>query len=163
VGGQRIADADFVAPVARTEERVDALQRATSNRVGRRRLTVPLRSFQSSQQNGAVDFAHRKPAVCLLSPGRRQCSVKRQCTADDPSPGHRRRDFVDGNFIDTTVAADQQVTFEGRVDTKGNTDPTDDTNVNFDVIVGQTSYGVLLIPRISLRDGNLIIGDSGHI
>jgi PEP-CTERM motif len=71
---------------------------------------------------------------------------------------------IDGNFIDTTVAADQQVTFEGRVDTKGNTDPTDDTNVNFDVIVGQTSAGVLLISGESaLRDENLIIGDSGII
>src|SRR5262249_4931404 len=71
---------------------------------------------------------------------------------------------IDGNFIDPTVAADQQVTFEGRVDTKGNADPTDDTNVNFDVIVGQTSYGVLLISGESaLRDGNLIIGDMGHV
>lgn len=71
---------------------------------------------------------------------------------------------VDGNFIDPTIAADQQVNFEGRLDTKGNIDPTDDTNVNFDVIVGQTSFGVLLISGESaLRDGNLIIGDSGQV
>ena len=71
---------------------------------------------------------------------------------------------VDGNFIDPTIASDQQVNFEGRLDTKGNIDPTDDTNVNFDVIVGQTSFGVLLISGESaLRDENLIIGDSGPV
>jgi T5SS/PEP-CTERM-associated repeat protein len=66
---------------------------------------------------------------------------------------------VDGNFIDTTVAADKQVTFEGRVDTLGTPDPADDTNTNFDIIVGVNSYGVLLISGESaLRDQTLIIG-----
>ena len=40
--------------------------------------------------------------------------------------------------------------------------PVDDTNVNFSIIVGRTSFGELIINQSQLRDMDLVIGDSGH-
>ncbi|MGD9634461.1 MAG: dockerin type I domain-containing protein [Pirellulales bacterium] len=57
-----------------------------------------------------------------------------------------------------------QTNFEGRPDTKGTATTADDDNLNFDVYVGRTSYGLLTINGgTQLRDMNLIIGDSGTV
>src|SRR5438874_1348548 len=53
---------------------------------------------------------------------------------------------TDGNFVNPFEAANHQTYFEGRhTDGANAADPTDDTNVNFDVKVGITSSGTLLI------------------
>jgi T5SS/PEP-CTERM-associated repeat protein len=63
-------------------------------------------------------------------------------------------------------AVGHQTFFEGRhTDGADPTITTDDTNVNFDIIVGKTSYGALDISgeNTSLRDQDLIIGDQGTL
>ncbi|HVT30664.1 MAG TPA: dockerin type I domain-containing protein, partial [Lacipirellulaceae bacterium] len=71
----------------------------------------------------------------------------------------------DGNTIDSFESQTHQTFFEGRhTDGADPNDPADDTNVNFNVMVGTTSYGSLLISGESaLRDENLYIGGQGTI
>ena len=55
----------------------------------------------------------------------------------------------------------KQIEYEGRpVDLTGT---VNDTNINFDIIVGRTSFGELKIDASTLRDQNLIIGDQAMI
>ena len=68
---------------------------------------------------------------------------------------------TDGNFVNPFELPDHQTYYEGRHDDAG-PGTADDFNVNFNIIVGQTSSGTLLISGESaLRDMNLVIGDSG--
>ncbi len=69
----------------------------------------------------------------------------------------------DGNFVNPFEDPDKQTYFEGRHLDNNVADLTDDTNENIDeIIVGQSSYGVLLISGESaLRDQALTIGASG--
>jgi hypothetical protein len=71
----------------------------------------------------------------------------------------------DGNTFNQLQLPNQQTQWEGsQVTVIGGVvqDPANYTNVNYDVIVGQNAYGVLLIDGESaLRDQDLIIGDSG--
>ena len=72
---------------------------------------------------------------------------------------------VDGNFFDP-FAPDPpgQIFYEGIVDIMTPADPLDDTNRNVSVVVGQTSFGTVLISGESaLRDLDLIIGDIGTL
>jgi T5SS/PEP-CTERM-associated repeat protein len=128
---------------------------------------IPLRPVQriAAKWCGAILLGAVALAACSRQAVASVLTNGNVLPADNPfTPGIDEGIPIDGNFIDTTVGADKQITFEGSVDTKGDADPTNDTNVNFDVIVGQTSYGVLLISGESaLRDENLIIGDSGKI
>lgn len=67
-----------------------------------------------------------------------------------------------GNNFQTSELVNKQTFFEGRHLDNNLADPNDDTNVNFDVLVGITSYGALNINSGSaLRDQTLTIGDSG--
>ncbi|MCI0491971.1 MAG: hypothetical protein L0Z07_03425 [Planctomycetes bacterium] len=68
---------------------------------------------------------------------------------------------IDGNFVNPFEAPDQQTFFEGIHD---ESDPLNPTNVNMDIIVGQTSIGQVLISGESaLRFNTLVIGDSGVV
>ena len=72
---------------------------------------------------------------------------------------------VDGNFIDLFVPDPPgQIFYEGIVDIMNAANPFDDTNRNVGVLVGQTSFGVVLVSGESaLRDLDLIIGDIGTL
>jgi hypothetical protein len=72
---------------------------------------------------------------------------------------------TDGNFVNPFEAVDHQTFFEGRhTDGTDPSDIADDTNINFDVTVGITSSGTLLISGESaLRDLHLFIGDKGMV
>src|SRR5436305_6026874 len=77
---------------------------------------------------------------------------------------------TDGNFVNPfelpgTGGVVYQTFFEGRHSDGANTaDPADDTNINFNVFVGRTSSGSLLISGESaLRDQDLVIGDTGTL
>jgi T5SS/PEP-CTERM-associated repeat protein len=71
---------------------------------------------------------------------------------------------TDGNFINTSEAANEQTFFEGRHLDNNLLDPDDDNNENFSITVGQTSLGTLVISLGDvLRDQDLVIGDSGLI
>jgi hypothetical protein len=64
-----------------------------------------------------------------------------------------------GNTINENQGMTGQTNFEGRVDTKGTATTADDENLNFDVYVGYSAYGLLLINGGSeVRDMNLTIG-----
>ena len=69
---------------------------------------------------------------------------------------------TNGNRIDPFRAADAQVEFEGRPDLMG-PGTADDTNVNFSVIVGRTSFGELVINQSQLNDMDLVIGDQAMV
>jgi len=62
-----------------------------------------------------------------------------------------------GNTIDPFRGLTNQIEFEGRPDV------LNDTNINFSVIVGRSSYGELLINESQLRDMDLIIGDQATV
>jgi hypothetical protein len=62
---------------------------------------------------------------------------------------------TNGNRIDPFRAIGSQIEFEGRPDVANN------TNINFSVIVGRTSFGELIINQSQLRDLDLVIGDQG--
>jgi hypothetical protein len=81
--------------------------------------------------------------------------------ADNPFTLDVDEGIPDGNSINIFEAVGHQTFFEGRhTDGANLADPADDTNVNFDITVGKTSSGTLLISGESaLRDQNLIIGD----
>lgn len=91
--------------------------------------------------------------------------------ADNPfSPNVNEGLPTDGNFINpfelpqfppVPSGLPYQTYFEGRhSDGADPNDQADDTNINFDVQVGVSSFGSLLISgESSLRDQNLIIGD----
>lgn len=69
---------------------------------------------------------------------------------------------TNGNRIDPFRPVDAQIEFEGRPILNG-PGTGDDTNENFDVIVGRTSSGEMIINQSQLRDQNLIIGDQATI
>ncbi len=69
---------------------------------------------------------------------------------------------TNGNRIDPFRSPTAQIEFEGRPDL-GAVGIGDDTNVNFDIIVGRTSSGEMIINQSQLRDQNLIIGDQATI
>jgi T5SS/PEP-CTERM-associated repeat protein len=76
--------------------------------------------------------------------------------ADDPFTDVNEGIPEGGNRIDPfLIPPALQIEFEGR--------PVGNTNVNFDIIVGRTSSGQLLLNSAQLRDQNLIIGDQGTI
>lgn len=118
--------------------------------------------WQANSTRGAMIIA----AVFVLALGfcgeRAQAAVLANgnvLPADDPFTfGIDEGIPIDGNFIDPFSDPSEQVFFEGR--------PSEDlsTNENFDIIVGETSFGTLLISGESaLRDMNLIIGDMGEL
>ena len=70
---------------------------------------------------------------------------------------------TNGNRIDPFRPVDAQIEFEGRPILNG-PGTGDDTNENFDVIVGRTgSIDEMIINQSQLRDQNLIIGDQATI
>ena len=81
--------------------------------------------------------------------------------ADNPFTLDVDEGIPDGNTINVFEAANHQTFFEGRhTDGANLADPADDTNVNFDITVGRSSFGTLLISGESaLRDEDLFIGD----
>jgi hypothetical protein len=62
---------------------------------------------------------------------------------------------TNGNRIDPFRVIGSQIEYEGRPDVANN------TNINFSVIVGRTSFGELIINQSQLRDMDLVIGDQG--
>jgi T5SS/PEP-CTERM-associated repeat protein len=86
--------------------------------------------------------------------------------ADDPfTVGLNEGLPIDGNFINPFEPVDGQTFYEGiHNDGSDPLDPTDDENENFDVFVGRSSFGVLLISGESaLRFMNLVIGDEAEL
>src|SRR3972149_3332605 len=69
---------------------------------------------------------------------------------------------TNGNRIDPFRPVDAQIEFEGKPVLNG-PGTGDDANENFDVIVGLTSSGELIINQSQLRDQDLIIGDQAMI
>jgi T5SS/PEP-CTERM-associated repeat protein len=69
---------------------------------------------------------------------------------------------TNGNRIDPFRAGDAQIEFEGQPVLNG-PGTADDDNVNFDIVVGRTSSGEMIINQSQLRDQNLIIGDEGTV
>ena len=70
----------------------------------------------------------------------------------------------DGNFVNPFESQTSQTYYEGRHLDNVVADLNDDTNQNFDITVGKTSFGVLLISgESSLRDQTLTIGGSGML
>jgi T5SS/PEP-CTERM-associated repeat protein len=69
-----------------------------------------------------------------------------------------------GNIIEGFRPFGQQVRFEGRLDDLGDTNPANDVNVNFHIIVGRAGPGQLsILAGSDLRDMDLVIGDSAEI
>ena len=64
---------------------------------------------------------------------------------------------TNGNRIDPFRVLGNQIEFEGRPIAASN------TNENFSIIVGQTSFGELIINQSQLRDMDLVIGDQGTV
>lgn len=64
---------------------------------------------------------------------------------------------TNGNRIDPFRAPTSQIEFEGRPITASN------TNVNFSVIVGRSSFGELIVNQSQLRDMDLVIGDQAQV
>lgn len=64
---------------------------------------------------------------------------------------------TNGNRIDPFRAIGQQIEFEGRPITANN------TNENFSIIVGRSSFGELIINQSQLRDMDLVIGDQAQV
>jgi len=69
-----------------------------------------------------------------------------------------------GNSINENQGMMNQTNFEGRPDLMGTATTTDDENVNFDIYVGRTSFGELIINGgTELRDEDLVIGGIGEL
>ncbi len=82
--------------------------------------------------------------------------------ANDPFTSANEGIPADGNRIDAFRSRTAQIEFEGRPDL-GGAGTADDTNVNFSVIVGRTSFGEVLINKSQLRDMDLVIGDQAMV
>jgi T5SS/PEP-CTERM-associated repeat protein len=100
--------------------------------------------------------------ICVAASGRLSIASIAQSgdvtPADNPFTLNVNEGIPNGNSWNIFEAINHQTFFEGRhVD--GSNPPTNDTNVNFDVVVGKTNSGTLLISGESaLRDQDLVIG-----
>ncbi len=85
--------------------------------------------------------------------------------ADNPLTSANEGIPTDGNYVEQGVDLGDQITFEGLPDDNGTPfDFTDDTNKNFNIVVGRTGNGTLTIDGgDQLRDMHLVIGDSGSV